>query len=56
MRVRFTPYWALAGGTDACAARREAGRDVQTRAAPASVRVVIGFSLARVFEHGPRCR
>jgi hypothetical protein len=55
VRVRFTPYWALAGG-HGCVRRAAGGwTDVQTRGA-GSVRVVIDFSLARVFEHGPRCR
>ncbi|HMH46967.1 MAG TPA: hypothetical protein VK538_04565 [Solirubrobacteraceae bacterium] len=55
VRVRFTPYWALAGG-HGCVRRAPGGwTNVQTRGA-GSVRVVIDFSLARVFEHGPRCR
>jgi hypothetical protein len=55
VRVRFTPYWALAGG-HGCVRRAAGGwTNVQTRGA-GSVRVVIDFSLARVFEHGPRCR
>ncbi len=55
VRVHFTPYWALASGSG-CVSR--AGGDwtrVQARAA-GELRVVIRFSLARVFEHGPRCR
>jgi hypothetical protein len=55
VRVRFTPYWALAGGRG-CVSR--AGDDwtrVQTRTA-GRVRVAIDFSLARVFAHGARCR
>jgi hypothetical protein len=55
VRVRFTPYWALAGG-HGCVHRAAGGwTDVQTRGA-GSVKVVIDFSLGRVFEHGPRCR
>jgi hypothetical protein len=55
VRLRFTPYWALAGA-HGCVRRAPGGwTDVQTRAG-GSVRVVIRFSLARVFEHGPRCR
>jgi hypothetical protein len=55
VRVRFTQYWALAGG-HGCVRRAAGGwTNVQTRRA-GSVRVVIDFSLARVFEHGPRCR
>jgi hypothetical protein len=55
VRVRFTQYWALAGG-HGCVRRAPGGwTDVQTRSA-GSVRVVIDFSLGRVFDHGPRCR
>jgi MFS family permease len=55
VRVRFTPYWALADGRG-CVRRAPGGwTDVQTRGA-GSVRVVIDFSLERVFDHGPRCR
>jgi hypothetical protein len=55
VRVRFTPYWALAAGRG-CVRRAPGGwTDVQSRAA-GQTRVVIDFSLARVFEHGPRCR
>jgi hypothetical protein len=55
VRVRFTPYWALSDA-HGCVRRAPGGwTDVQTRAA-VSVHVVIDFSLARVFDHGPRCR
>jgi hypothetical protein len=55
VRVRFTPYWALAGGRG-CVRRAPGGwTDVQARAG-GTVRVTIDFSLARVFDHGPRCR
>ncbi len=55
VRVRFTPYWALAGG-HGCVRRAPGGwTDVQTRAG-GSVHVVIDFSLWRVFDHGARCR
>jgi hypothetical protein len=55
VRVHFTPYWKLATG-HGCV-RRAPGdwTDVHMRDA-GSVRVTIGFSLARVFDHGPRCR
>jgi hypothetical protein len=55
VRLHFTPYWALASG-HGCV-RRAPGdwTAVQARSA-GSLRVVIAFSLARVFEHGPRCR
>jgi hypothetical protein len=55
VRVRFTQYWALAGG-HGCVRRAPGGWTyVQTRGG-GSARVVIDFSLARVFDHGPRCR
>ncbi len=55
VRVRFTPYWVLAGG-HGCVRRAPGGwTQVQARSA-GSLHVVIGFSLARVFGSGPRCR
>ena len=51
VRVRFTPYWALAGG-HGCVRSAPGG---WTRCRPrraGSVHVVIDFSLARVFDHG----
>ena len=55
VRVRFTPYWALAGG-HGCVRRAPGGwTDVQTRSG-GDAQVVIDFSLSRVFDHGPRCR
>jgi hypothetical protein len=56
VRVRFTPYWKLTRGRG-CVSRAPGDgewTDVQA-GAPGSVRVSIGFSLARVFEHGARC-
>jgi hypothetical protein len=54
VRVRFTPYWALANGSG-CVARAP-GEWTEVRARRAgSVHVVIRFSLARVFSDGPRC-
>jgi MFS family permease len=54
VRVRFTPYWALAAG-EGCVAR--AGEDwTSIRALRAgSFHLVIAFSLARIFSRGPRC-
>jgi hypothetical protein len=54
VRVRFTPYWALASGAG-CLSR--AGEDwTQLRARSAgSFHIVIRFSLERVFSRGPRC-
>jgi hypothetical protein len=54
VRVRFTPYWALAGG-GGCVLRGP-GDWTEVRARRAgSLHVVIDFSLTRVFAHGPRC-
>lgn len=55
VRVRFTPYWALQSGRGCVRRTRGDWTQVQSRGA-GSVRVGIVFSLARVFEHGPRCR
>src|SRR5205807_8131986 len=53
VRVHFTPYWALAGG-HGCVSRAPGDwTTVQPRGA-GTVRVVINFSLGRVFSHGPR--
>jgi hypothetical protein len=54
VRVRFTPYWALASGSGCVS--RSAGGWTQVRARRAgSLLLVIRFSLARVFDHGARC-
>lgn len=54
VRVRFTAYWALAGG-DGCVGRSRDGW-TEVRARRAGVfHVVIRFSLARVFSDAPRC-
>jgi hypothetical protein len=55
VRVRFSPYWALAGGRG-CVAEDAAGWTRVQMRAPGVTRVVIRFSLSRVFAHGPRCR
>jgi hypothetical protein len=55
VRVHFTPYWALASGQGCVRRARGDWTQVQARAA-GRLRVVIDFSLARVFDHGPRCR
>jgi hypothetical protein len=54
VRVRFTPYWALASGGGCVRRARSGWTTVQTREAGAAD-VAIEFSLSRVFEHGPRC-
>jgi hypothetical protein len=54
VRVHFTPYWMLASG-GGCVSRAPGDwTSVQARSA-GTARVVIDFSLARVFDHGPRC-
>lgn len=55
VRVRFTPYWALAGGRG-CVREAPGGWTELEVPRAGSDRVVIDFSLARVFDHGPRCR
>ena len=54
VRVRFTPYWALASGAGCVSRAPEDWTVVRARRA-GSVRLVIRFSLARVFSRGPRC-
>jgi hypothetical protein len=54
VRVRFTPYWALARGAGCVLRAPGDWTEVQARSA-GSLHAVIDFSLARIFEHGPRC-
>jgi hypothetical protein len=55
VRLRFTPYWSIAAGRG-CVQRAPGGwTEVRTPSA-GRVRVALGFSLARVFDEGPRCR
>jgi hypothetical protein len=59
VRVRFTPYWALAEkgipAAGGCVSRtREGWTTVQTRAG-GRFHVVIEFAPARMFNAGPRC-
>jgi hypothetical protein len=55
VRLHFTHYWELARG-QGCVSRAPGDwTRVQAKSA-GSLRVVIGFSLARVFGDGPRCR
>ena len=53
-RVRFTPYWALAGA-HGCVLSAPGGWTALRAAGAGSLRVVIRFSLGRVLDHGPRC-
>ncbi|HEY4451648.1 MAG TPA: hypothetical protein VGN13_08655 [Solirubrobacteraceae bacterium] len=55
VRVRFTPYWALAEGTGCVARAGEDWTSVRARRA-GELELVIRFSLARIFSRGPRCR
>jgi hypothetical protein len=54
VRVRFTPYWAVASGVG-CVSRSPAGWTLLDARRAGNLHVVIDFSLARVFSHGPRC-
>jgi hypothetical protein len=54
VRVHFTSYWSLAGG-HGCVSRAPGDwTSVRARSA-GNLHVVVRFSPARVFEHGPRC-
>jgi hypothetical protein len=55
VRLRFTPYWALASGSGCVSAAPGGWTEVRARRA-GELHAVIDFSLARVFEHGARCR
>jgi hypothetical protein len=54
LRVHFTPYWKLAGGSG-CVSRAPGDWTQLQARRQGTFHVVIGFSLARVFAHGPRC-
>jgi hypothetical protein len=53
-RIHFTPYWALASGHGCVRRARGDWTELEARGA-GSFHVVIDLSLARVFDHGPRC-
>jgi hypothetical protein len=55
VRVRFTSYWALSRGRG-CVREAPGGWTGVEASRAGSLHVVIDFSLARVFGHGPRCR
>jgi hypothetical protein len=55
VRVRFTPYWALASGSGCVARAPEDWTQIRAHRA-GSFHVVIRFSLARLFSHDARCR
>ncbi len=54
VRVRYTPYWALQQGHGCVRSAPRGWTTVQARTA-GTIRVGIAFSLARIFDHGPRC-
>ncbi|HWX45328.1 MAG TPA: hypothetical protein VNY52_08395 [Solirubrobacteraceae bacterium] len=54
VRVRFTPYWALEDG-HGCVRHTAGGWTAVEAHGTGTIRVGIDFSLARVFDHGPRC-
>ena len=54
VRVHFTPYWMLASG-GGCVSRAPGDWTSVKALGAGTARVVIDFSLARVFDHGPRC-
>lgn len=55
VRLHYSSYWALAGGHGCVSQAPGDWTRVEARAAGV-VRVVISFSLTRIFEKGPRCR
>ncbi len=54
VRVRYTPYWALRHGHGCVRSAPGGWTAVQARTA-GTFRVGVDFSLARIFDHGPRC-
>ena len=54
-RIRFTPYWALTAGYG-CVEEGAGGWTVVRSPRAGTLKVGIDFSLARVFDHGARCR
>ena len=54
VRVRFTPYWALAAGSGCVQRGAEDWTRIKARHA-GRYRLVIEFSLGRVFSRGARC-
>jgi hypothetical protein len=54
VRVRYTPYWALQRGHGCVRSAPGGWTTVQARTA-GTIHVGIDFSVARIFDHGPRC-
>jgi hypothetical protein len=55
VRVRFTPYWALAEGRG-CVSHAPGGWTRIDARAAGQIRVGIDFALTRIFNRGARCR
>jgi hypothetical protein len=53
VHVRYTPYWALSGGSGCVAPDRQYTR--VTLRAPGTVRLVTRFALDRIGARTPRC-
>ena len=53
--VRYSPYWAIVAGTG-CVREAPGGWTLLSAPGAGRLRVAIRFSLARIFDHGPRCR
>jgi len=54
MKVRFTPYWALASGSGCIAQTPSGWTEIQAHQS-GRFHVVIRFSLGRIFSRAPRC-
>jgi hypothetical protein len=54
VRVRYTPYWALQRG-HGCVRNAPGGWTTVEAHTAGTIRVGVDFSLARIFDHGPRC-
>jgi hypothetical protein len=55
VRIRYTPYWALASAHGCVSESADGFTDASPRAA-GRLLIIIDFSIARVFDHGRRCR
>jgi hypothetical protein len=55
MRLRYSPYWALASG-HGCVASAKGGWTKVTLRSPGLAKVAMDFSPGRVVSSGPRCR
>ena len=55
VRIRYTPYWALASAHGCVSEARGGFTRARTHAA-VRLRIIIAFSFSRIFDHGARCR